>query len=67
MTRAELAPPRRLEGMSAKQPTMRIAVVEPPQSVADRSTLRHARANDNCACVARIIRFFLWGMRNSTR
>ena len=67
MTRAELAPPRRLEDMSAKQPTMRIAVAEPPRPLADHSSLCHARASDNCACVARIMRFFLWGMRNSTR
>ena len=67
MTRTELSPPRRLQGVSAKQPAMRIAVAEPPQTFANGNSLRHVRTNDDCACVARIMRFLLWGMRNSMR
>jgi len=67
MTHAELASPRRLQGMGANQPTIRIAVPEPPRPVADASTVRRTRSNDGCACVSRIMRFFLWGMRNTIK
>jgi hypothetical protein len=67
MTRTELSPPRRLQGVSAKEPAMRIAVAEPRQSFADDNSLRHVRTNDGCTCVARIMRFLLWGMRNNMR
>ena len=67
MTHTELSPPRRLQGVSAKQPAMRIAVAEPPRSFADGNSLRHVRTNEGCTCVARIMRFLLWGMRNNMR
>jgi hypothetical protein len=67
MTSADLAPPRRLPSMSAQQPAIRITVDEAPRFVAPRSTVRHVAISDGCTCFAGIMRFFLWGMRNSLK